>query len=112
MIPDKYHYYLYALAKAHSIAQRKRLILAADPQIIKLLCEIALNILEGNIKLTPTHINRLKPFRTSIRRLVRQNLKLKEKQKKLSNQKGGFLPLLIPAIASIAGGLLGSVFRK
>lgn len=112
MIPKKYHYFLYALAKAHSPEQRKRLLAAADPEIIKIIIEIAYNILEGNISLTKSQKRKLYPYRNCFHLLTDKQCSLKKKQTTLVNQKGGFLPFLIPIISTLAGGLLGSIFKK
>lgn len=108
MIPEKFHYYLTALAKAHTQAQTKRLIESADPRIIKIICEIALNILNGNVELSNRQLQKLSPRRHCMRKLVNKSFSLGRKRQLLSNQKGGFLPLLI---STLAGGILGSIFN-
>ena len=86
MIPEKFHYYLLALAKAHTRGQRKKLILAADPKIINIISEIALNILRGNIQLTSQQLQSLRPYSKSINRLVDRRLTQASKRKLLVNQ--------------------------
>ena len=112
MIPEKFHYYLLALAKAHTAEQRRRLIIAADPQIIELICEIAFNLIRGNIEVTEHQMKQLSPHRAILRKLVKKNISLQRKKHILANQRGGFLPFLIPIISSLAGGLLGKIFNK
>lgn len=112
MIPEKFHYYLAALAKAHTRAQRRRLIEGADPKIIKLICEISHNILQKNVNISPSQFDHLKSYRHCMRKLINRKLPIENKKKILINQKGGFLSLLIPIISSLAGGLLGTIFNK
>lgn len=114
MIDKKYHYYLLSLVKAHSPAQRKKLILAADNKIIQIISEIAYNILKGNVKLSDAQLNKLRgKYRPILRRLSDKNISFKKKQIYLANrQKGEFIPFIVPLISTLAGGLLSSILNK
>lgn len=63
-------------------------------------------------KVSPTLRKRLKRQRKHIHKLISSKTSMKSKRSMLSKQKGGFLPLLLaalPALGSIAGGLLSRV---
>jgi hypothetical protein len=78
-----------------------------DNDIIRLLSEICLNLLRGNVKLSPGQIHRLKRHKQILRSLATRNISVKEKRRKLI-QRGGFLPLVLPVIASTLAGLIGA----
>lgn len=63
-------------------------------------------------KVSPSLRKRMKKHRKKIHKLISSKTNMKSKRAMLSNQKGGILPLLLaalPALGSIAGGLLGRV---
>jgi hypothetical protein len=79
-------------------AQRKVILRTANPDFINSLCEIALNILQGKIPLTPQQHIKLRRRKKDLRILANKNV-LISKKKRLINQTGGFLlPLLSVAI--------------
>lgn len=84
-------------------SQRKKLISAADKDLIHCIAECSLNVLNGNVKLTDSEKNKLKKHKKTLRKLARNNGGLKSKKKAV--QKGGaaFLPALL---APIVGGLI------
>lgn len=87
----------------------KRIIVrGADKDFFKCLSEIAHNVLKGNIKLSPNQFHRLKRHRHSLRQLAQKGTS--QGTKKRIIQKGGFLSVLLPALAAglfLGKGLLG-----
>ena len=83
---------------------RKVTVCGASADFIDALCEIALNVLRGNIPLTDKQYAQLKKKRGIIRLVADKKVK-HLKKKKTINQSGGFLlPLLgaaIPFITSL-----------
>lgn len=82
----------------------KAIIKSGDKALVNALCECCLNVLKGNIPLTPTQKKRLSKYKTCIRALAKKNTPLKKRKALL--QKGGFIGALLPP----ALGLLGSLF--
>ena len=86
-------------------AMRKVILRTASDDFINSLCEIALNILQGKIPLTPSQHNRLRKQKKDSRLLAGKTVLISKKKKRLINQTGGFLlPLLsvaIPLITSL-----------
>lgn len=81
--------------------QRKALLKKADIQLIRYICECALNVLEGNIPLAKGHKARLRKHAHVLRRLVKPTGSFSTK-KKIIVQQGGFLPaLLAPLIGTV-----------
>ena len=76
----------------------------ASTDFVNTLCEIALNVLNGNIPLSDKQYRQLKKKKSAIRLVADKKVGL-VKKKKAINQTGGFLlPLLgaaIPFIASL-----------
>jgi hypothetical protein len=87
---------------------RKEVIKLADKDLLYALCDCALNVLNGTIKLSETQKKTLKRHCKGLRCLIDKRTPLSKKKKVL--QTGGFLPaLLAPIAASILGPLLGGV---
>lgn len=85
---------------------RKTILKYASPELIKTLCEISMNILNGNAKISSSYKKRLENYKTPLRKLISPRLGLKSK-KKLLVQRGGFLPALLGAIlTSVIGNLI------
>lgn len=83
---------------------RKVIVSNAGADFISALCEIALNVLSGNIPLTEQQYSQLKKKKSVVRIVADKRIKILRKRKTI-NQSGGFLlPLLgaaIPFIASL-----------
>lgn len=89
---------------------QKSMIKAADGDLVRCLCECALNILKGNVRLTPPQKSKLTRHKHSLRQLASGKLKIGKKKKIL--QKGGFLSALLAPLIPVVGGLLGSIVGK
>lgn len=78
-----------------------------EPDVIKTICEISLNILNGNCKLNKKTKNQLKRYKRELRSLICYKKSINNKRK-IIVQKGGFLPTLIGAVLS---GLIGNLIK-
>lgn len=87
---------------------RKSIIKYGNSELIKTLCEICINILNGNVKISPKCKNHLQNYKNSLRKLTAPKVKLQVK-KKILVQKGGFLPVILSTILS---GVIGSLIEK
>ena len=105
------------LAKAQPRVVRQ-LIAGADSDLIKALSECAANVLNGNLIIDPAMKSRLAKHADHLRLLRRRNGS--QRGKKALLMKGGFVgllastvaPLLIRAIPSVIGSIIGSRRRK
>lgn len=77
--------------------QRKQIQKHLDPEQTKFFCELAINLLNSNLKADKKIISSLYPHRCKLRKLADPKRSLKDKKKILV---GGFLPTLIASIAS------------
>lgn len=91
--------------------QRRALIDAADDDLVKTICECAINVFNSNIPLPQRQLNKFKRYKKVLRQLCTKCVSLKTK-KNLLKQRGGFLPFLIPPILSLIGGLAGRAIGK
>lgn len=105
MISSKFHAPLIALAKSDKKTQRL-LIKSLNNQIIRVLAQIAANVIQGNIPLSTVQKRRVLKLKKVFRDL-RDKTKPIQRRRILLAQKGGFLPFLIPLAAGAVGGLLG-----
>lgn len=88
--------------------QRLLLLRRASPNLIKCICECALNILLGNVPLKSHEKTRLRKHADVLRKLAD---KTKRNKKKIILQKGRgcFLPsLLLPVVTTVLSNLLTS----
>ena len=111
MISTKYHPYLIALCKAPTASERRKLIQAAHPDIIKALCEIVRNLILGNITKEKKILLKFKPHIPTLIKIDRTK-GVKKQRKLLSSQSGGSaLPFILPVFATIAGGLIQKILN-
>lgn len=98
------------LLKKAKKSQRRKLLEAADNDLILCLCDCANNILKGNVNLNPKQKKQLARHKGAIRSLVSRGKSKKtiNKKRKLLIQQGGFLPMLLGPILSVASGLLSN----
>jgi len=97
--------------KHSSEQERNELIKNASADQIRVLTEIAVNILSGKFPLKKHHIKKLSNHKHIIRKLAKITVSHKRK-KALLNQSGGFLPFLVTpvlaALGSVAGKFIGN----
>lgn len=91
-------------------AKNKAALLRKCPNsLIKCVCECALNLLKGNVPITPRQKNRLTPYKRTLRRLGNKKIPLFKKRRLLVQKGDGFLSVLIPAAVSILSTLFHGV---
>lgn len=94
--------------KARSIVLKK---LSKKSCIYDALREIAVNIMNKNLPLNKSQLRKLGPHAKTIKGLA-CGVKQVSKRQKLVQQTGGFLPLLIPIVTSIAGAAVSKLIDK
>ena len=83
------HFAFLTYLQAISPRRQKQFIKAADRPILEALSEIALNLIRKNVTLSPSQIDKLRPFEEEIYQLSLKKHSI-NKKKKIA-QKGGFL---------------------
>ena len=109
VIPKSYHPMLLALASAKPRV-RNLILKSLDGATIRILAQIAANLLHGNIPLDAQQQRKLRKFKRVLAILRNKYTSVEHKRRALIQQ-GGFLPFLIPIISSIAGALVSRVVK-
>lgn len=79
--------------------QRAALLKTADRKLVKAICECALNILSGNIKISRALKNKLTKHKNILRRMVCKKNRSWKAKKRLIVQKGqGVVPLILSSL--------------
>jgi len=82
----------------------KDVIKGANRELVNTICECALNVLKGNVPLTPTQKKHLAKYKGTLRKLV---LKGSTRKKKHILQTGrGLLPFLLGPVLGVLSSLL------
>lgn len=92
------------LMKKSNPKLRNELIKIADRDLMYALCDCALNVLNGKIKLKPKQRRQIAKFCRHLQYLTNKKTPLKQKRRVL--QSGGFLPALLGVLAPVLGKLL------
>lgn len=87
---------------------RNAILKYSDDDLIKTMCEISKNTLNGNTQLSSTCKKRIKKYKKDIRMLACNRIPLRRKRKFLI-QKGGFLPVLLGTILT---GIIGKLIES
>jgi len=84
--------------------------IGGDETVYNALHEIAYNTIKGNYKHPITHSKKLKRYKPLLQEFcVSKNKTCSRKRKQLIEQSGGFLPILIPALATIISSIISRV---
>ena len=87
--------------------ERKALLTEGGKPLQLCLRECAINILKGNVHLTKAQFKKLKSHKQKLRDLSKKTTS--QKKRRLIEQQGGFLPLML---APIVGAVLGKLLKK
>ena len=86
---------------------RKKLLIHADGELIRCICQCATKVLDGSIPITNDDKKKLKKYKRTLRQLREPQKTLSAKRKTIIQTGGGFLLSLIPAVV----GALASLIR-
>jgi len=100
---------LLAISKCKT-CMRKAIINKSDKKLVNSICEMVFNLINGNLNINNSDFQKLKKYKTSLRKLVKKsNLASK---KKILVQNGGFLQFLIPAVITGISEIVSSLISK
>jgi hypothetical protein len=77
----------------------------ASPDLIQAISECSLNVLKGNVRITPAQKKRLCRYKQKLRTLAKKKTSFKRRKQVI--QTGGFLGVLLKPVLGALGGLLG-----
>lgn len=83
----------------------KAVLKGASPDLVQALSECSLNVLKGNVRLTPAQKRSLCKYKLSLRSLAKKGVSIKKKKEIL--QKGGFIGALLKPVLGVLGSVLG-----
>jgi len=83
----------------------KSMVKTADKNLICAICECIQNVVNGNVKITKSMLNKLKPHKNVLRKLQKKGT-LKSKKKLLLQKGGSVFAYIIPAALSVLTELL------
>ena len=104
----KANYYALQVLKEAMPKLRKAIVSNCNKDLLNSICECALNVLNGNIRISDCTKRKLRKFRTSLRSLVDKRLPLVSKRRVIQ-QRGGFL---LPLLSAVLPALAGLLFRQ
>lgn len=91
--------------------QNKAIIHHADDELVKCICECIQNIANGVVKISPSTKSKLCKHKQKIRQIIDKRTGIKKK-KKLLEQSGGFLPLLLAPVVGLLGSVVGEAISN
>lgn len=97
----KRHVHLLHILSRASPKQRKAILKTTSDEQIKSLCEICQNVLIGNVR--NISLKKLKLHKKILRQLADKKIAISKKRKLVTNQTGGFLPLILNGVLSLLG---------
>jgi len=100
----KSNYHTLQVLKTADSKLRKAILANCKSKIVKTLSECSLNLLRGNVKLTPCQKRKWRKHRIHLRKLADKRVALSYKKKAIVQRGGFLLPLLgavLPTIASL-----------
>lgn len=92
--------------------QRANILRNASTCLTRLLCETGLNILKGHVKLSDDQYKKIRPHKRLLLMVSKPSIPLKHRREALAKKKGGFLPIVLPAILSAISGFAGQTLSK
>ena len=98
------NYHALQVLKTADPKLRKAILANCKCDLVKTLSECSLNLLRGNVKLTPCQKRKLHKYRAHLRKLADKRVSLTSKKKDIVQRGGFLLPLLgavLPTIASL-----------
>lgn len=99
---ERNRYMLHVLHRSNC-KLHKAIVSNCSDDFIQTLAEIVHNILNGNISLNKSLVNKLKKYKKQLQRIyqaIRKKRSTKQRRKIFTSQTGGFWPLLIEAALS------------
>lgn len=101
--------FLITLQRLKKPSQRRALLATLDRQQLKAIEEVALNIVKNTTHLTPEEIRVCQRWKQPIKLLALSRYPVREK-KAILLQQGGFLPAILPILASVITSAIASRF--
>jgi hypothetical protein len=89
---------------------RKKFFKTCNKDCIVKVCECIKNVLNSNLKIKSSHLKKLSRHKQTLRALASKSTSLTKRKQLL--QRGGFIGALLPAIIPAVASLLGGLFSR
>lgn len=89
----------------------KAVIHDANDEVIKCICECIQNVLNGVVKIPQATKRKLKRHKRKIRQINNKRIGIRRKRK-LLEQSGGFLPMLLAPVVGLLGSVVGEAISS
>jgi len=89
---------------------RKKFFKTCSKDCIVKVCECNKNVFNSNLKFKPSHLKKLGRYKQTLRALASKSTSLAKRKQLL--QRGGFIGALLPAIIPAVASLLGGLFSR
>lgn len=89
--------------------KRRKLLEAANLELIKSIVECIENVLKGNVQLKKKCVEKLKRYKTTLHKIFNTTNKLSHKKKVIVQSGGGFIPVLLASLIPV---LAERLFRR
>jgi hypothetical protein len=98
----EYEHHLRTLACKHCSGELRKAIVS-DKNVLKCICEIALNMLKGKVPITSSKKRKLEKAKVALYKLASKKVKSSSKRKIIVQSGSGFLPaLILPALTLLS----------
>jgi len=104
--------FLRQLYRAKGVGERRKILQSVREEQMKLLVELALNFLKGNLVVSPAEMKKLVRYKNEIRLLGGRKGNLIQKRRLLIQTGGGFLSFLIAPLLKLGPSVLSDVIFK
>ena len=92
--------------------QRKGVLNGANKSLVDCVCEMCLNLLNGNIAVNSKTKSKLGQYKDVLRTLSNKKVPYVKRKRLLVQTGNGFLPFLIPPVLSLISSLAGKAIGK
>lgn len=89
---------------------RKKFFKTCSKDCVIKVCECIKNVLNANLEIKPAHLKKLSRHKHTLRSLALKSTSLSKRKRLL--QKGGFLNILLPAIAPVIASIIGGAINR
>lgn len=102
------HFYpqLQTICRARRIRKRD-LLENVDKCLLCYICDCSQGVLRRFVRFPSAAYKKLKPYKNALLLLANRRVSAKQKRSTVATQGGGFLSILLPALATIAGEIFG-----
>lgn len=93
-------------------SKKRALLKKIDRCLLNFICDCSKGVLHHILRVPKSTYRKLRHYRDDFLLLANKKISQKAKRETLVNKNGGFLPLILPALASAVFGIIGNLISK